>query len=603
MSAVTPQRLTRAQVPVDQTWRLEDLFASPEEWEKELEAIDRDIVTVTHFKGMLGDGAQVLLDCLNTHEKLAIRLTRAYTYAYLHLQADGTNPVHQEWAQKAAALLAKVQAAVSFIESELLALPPERLAEYFDANPGFEVFRRSIEDLLETRPYRLNPETEETLAALSEVLNAPYMIYQRSKAADMQFEPVADSQGNVLPNSFALYEEKYETAPDTVLRRNAFASFTNTLKQYKNTYAAVYGTEVKRQVTLARLRGYNSVTEMLLQPEHVTLEMYHNLHDIIQSELAPHMRRLASLKKRVLNLDEMRFCDLKVPLDPDFQPATTYEEAGKVILESLQILGDEYAAIMEKALTDRWVDRADNIGKSTGAFCSSPYGVHPYILVTWADDMRSAFTLAHELGHAGHFALAHKHQTYVNSRPSRYFIEAPSTMHERLLAHHLMEQAQDKRMRRWVILQSLETYYHNYVTHMLEAEFQRRVYRLAEQGQPITANLLCDIKGSVLKEFWGDEVVIDEEATLTWMRQPHYYMGLYPFTYSAGLTISTVCAQQIYTEGQAAVDRWLAVLRAGGTLKPLELAALAGVDMSSPEPIRQAVAYVGSLIAELEESF
>lgn len=603
MSAAKPARLTRAEVPVEQTWRLEDLFPAPEDWEKELQAVEGDLVTVTQYKDRLGEGAGVLLDCLAAWEKLAVRLTRVYTYASLHLEADGTSPTYQEWAQRAAALIAKVQAALSFVESEIIALEEGRLEEYLAQNQGLAVYARHLKDLVETKPYRLHPETEEALAALGEVLNAPSVIYNRSKSADMQFDPVVDKTGQELPNSFALYEEKYESSPDTELRRNAFASFTRTLKQYKHTYAAVYGTEVKRQVTLARLRGYGSVTEMLLHPQHVTLEMYHNLHDIIQKELAPHMRCLARLKKRILGLDEMRFCDLKAPLDPEFQPPTTYEKASGVILDALSILGDEYIEIMRQALTDRWVDRADNVGKSTGAFCSSPYGVHPFILVTWTDDMRSAFTLAHELGHAGHFALAGKHQRYVNIRPSLYFVEAPSTMNERILAHHLLARAEDPRMRRWVILQSLETYYHNYVTHMLEAELQRRVYKLAEQGRPITANLLCDLKGSVLDEFWGGEVVIDEGATLTWMRQPHYYMGLYPYTYSAGLTVSTVCAQRFEEEGPAAVERWLEALRAGGTLRPLEITKLAGVDMEKPDPIKEAVAYVGSLIQELEASF
>ncbi len=603
MSTQLPTRLTRAQVPVEETWRLEDLFPTPQDWEQELQAVERDIVTVTHYKNRLGEGSQVLLDCLAAWEKLYIRLVRVYTYASLHLEADGTDAANQERRQKAGALFAKVQAALSFVESEILELPEEQLEGYLEANPGLAVFRKFLRDLLETKPYRLHPQTEETLAALGEVLDAPYIIYQTSKAADMQFAPIEDGHGRSLPNSFALFEEKYESSPDTELRRNAFASFTRTLLQYKHTYASTYGAEVKKQVILARQRGYDSVFEMLLQRQHVTLEMYHNLHDIIQKELAPHMRRLARLKKRVLGLDEMRFCDLKAPLDPDFQPSTTYEEAGRTILEALAVLGDEYVEIMRRALTDRWVDRADNIGKSTGAFCSSPYGVHPFILVTWADHMRSAFTLAHELGHAGHFALAGSHQTFTNTRPSTYFVEAPSTMHERLLAQHLISRAADSRMRRWVILQSLETYYHNYVTHMLEAELQRRVYRMAEQGQPITANLLCDLKGSVLQEFWGEDVVIDEGATLTWMRQPHYYMGLYPYTYSAGLTVSTVCAKHIQEEGQPAVERWLDALRAGGTLRPLELIKLAGVDMEKPEPIKEAVAYVGSLIAELDKSF
>jgi oligoendopeptidase F len=217
--------------------------------------------------------------------------------------------------------------------------------------------------------------------------------------------------------------------------------------------------------------------------------------------------------------------------------------------------------------------------------------------------MRGAFVLAHELGHAGHFSLANKYQRYTNTRPSMYFIEAPSTMNEMLLGHHILSKSSDPKMRRWVVLQLLGTYYHNFVTHLLEGELQRRVYSSAEQGIPITASLLCELKGNVLSDFWGDTVKIDDGARLTWMRQPHYYMGLYPYTYSAGLTISTIVSEMIINEGQPAVDRWLNVLKSGGTLKPLDLIKLAGVDMSGPDPIRHAVAYVGTLIDELEKSF
>lgn len=258
---------------------------------------------------------------------------------------------------------------------------------------------------------------------------------------------------------------------------------------------------------------------------------------------------------------------------------------------------------MKKALADRWVDLADNVGKSTGAFCSSPYGVHPYILITWQDTMRGAFVLAHELGHAGHFYLANKNQRIMNTRPSTYFVEAPSTLNEMLLGRHLLKKTQDKRMRRWVILQLLGTYYHNFVTHLLEGEFQRRVYEAAEKGQPITAKMLCDLKGSVLSSFWGDAVTLDEGASLTWMRQPHYYMGLYPYTYSAGLTASTLVSQMIEEEGKPAVDRWISVLKAGGTKKPVDLLKDAGVDMTNPEAITKAVAYVGMLVEELENSY
>ncbi|MDZ5473838.1 oligoendopeptidase F [Bacillus sp. 31A1R] len=603
MEKTVEKRLTREEVPVEQTWNLNDLFTSEEAWEAGIKEIENTLPDFTVFKGRLHESASTLLTCLEKQEELQKKIVLVSTYASLRQSGDGTNPVNQGNSSKIGALLSKVSASLSFINSEILTIDESVIEQFIKEEAGLVPFQRNLKVLLEAKKYRLSAETEQVLAALGEVHGAPYNIYQTSKSADMQFSSFKDEEGNELPNSFALFEDRYEFSPDTYTRRKAYESFVGTLKQYKNTYASTYATEVKKQVTISRLRNFNSVTEMLLQPQEVSVEMYNNQLDIIGQELAPHMRRFAELKKKVLGLDQMRFCDLKAPLDPDFNPKTTYEDASKVILESLKVMGPEYMEIMEKGLSERWVDLADNIGKSTGAFCASPYGAHPYILITWTDTMRGAFVLTHELGHAGHFYLANKYQRIINTRPSTYFVEAPSTMNEMLLGQHLLDTTNDKQMKRWVILQLLGTYYHNFVTHLLEGEFQRRVYALAEKGVPLTANTLCEQKKNVLTDFWGDSVEIDEGASLTWMRQPHYYMGLYPYTYSAGLTASTAMAQKIAEEGQPAVDRWLEVLKAGGTMKPLELLKHAGIDMSQPEPIRQAVSYVGSLVDQLVSSY
>ncbi len=602
MTKVMKKTLTRPEIPVEQTWDLTDLFASEGAWKSELEAIQNDIQTVTQYKGRLGESAKTLLDCLLANDALRERVTRVMTFASLRQSEDGTNPVNQANSGLVGSLMSTVSASTSFIHSEILELADKTVQAYIQEEKGLEEFRKTLTDLLETKPYRLSPDAEEMLAAFGEVLGAPYMIYERSKTSDMQFSSFITDDGDEHPLTFNSFP-KYEDSANTELRRKAYASFVDTLKQYKNTYAATFATEVKKQVTEARLRNYESVTHMLLHDQQVTEQMYHNQLDTIQTELAPHMRRLAKLKQRVLGLEKMYFSDLKAPLDPEFNPQITYEEASELVLESLQVMGPEYMEIMERGVRDRWVDLADNVGKRSGAFCSSPYGVHPYILMTWNDSMRNAFTLAHELGHAGHFSLAGRYQSISNTRPSRYFVEAPSTMNEMLLSEHILAKSTDDRMRRWVILQSIGTYYHNFVTHILEGELQRRIYDLAEKGTPITANVLCKQKQELLSNFWGDGVEIDEGASLTWMRQPHYYMGLYPYTYSAGLTASTAAAQMIQEEGQPAVDRWLSALKAGGTLKPLELMQTAGVDMSTPEPIRKAVAYVGSLVDELEKSF
>jgi oligoendopeptidase F len=603
MERTVEKRLTRSEVPEELTWNLADLFLSEEAWEAEIIDIEKAIAEFEQFKGTLHISSKALLACLCAQEELSMKIIKAWTYASLKQSADGSNPENQANMAKFSALRTKSLAGLSFINSEILAFEEGIIEQYLQEEPKLAAYKKNLMELLETKKHKLSPETEEALAALGELQGAPYQIYQMTKLADMQFAPIQDADGNELPVSFALFESRFEFSPDTDVRRKAYQSFVSTLKQYKNTMAATFATEVNKQVTLARLRKYDSVIDMLLEPHQVTPEMYNNQIDIIYKELAPHMRKFAQLKKRILGLDQMKLCDLKAPLDPDFNPETTYEEASQIILNSLKVMGPEYSSIIEKGFKERWVDLADNVGKSTGAFCSSPYGSHPYILITWQNNMRGCFTLAHEFGHAGHFFLANKNQRIMNVRPSMYFIEAPSTMNEMLLGQHLLSTTDDKQMRRWVILQLLGTYYHNFVTHLHEAEYQRRIYALAESGISLTAKLLTEVTGSVLSEFWEDTVEIDEGASLTWMRQPHYYMGLYPYTYSAGLTASTAIAQLIQEEGQPAVDRWLEVLRAGGTMKPLELMKHAGIDMSKPDPIRKAVEYVGSLIEELEKSY
>ncbi len=597
------KRLTRAEVPEHLKWNLTDIFPDDTAWEKELANVLADLPTVTMYQGRFAEGPAVLLACLEAMENLSKRIAQVVSYASLKQSGDGTDPANQMGMGRAAAMAAQVGAATAFMRSEALSLPAGTLERYLETEPRLQEFERLIEKMLAEKPHMLHPETEMALASLSEVLSSPSLIYNRSKSADMTFAPILDSEGVSHPMSFAMYEEAYEKSPDVVLRRNAYASFTEGLQAYQNTYGATWGTEVKKHVTLAKLRGYESATHMILQSQEVDPEVYHNLHDIILKELAPHMRRYVELRKKVLGLDKILYCDIEAPLDPEFSPPATFEAASEIILNGLSVLGEEYAAIIEAGLKNRWIDLANNIGKSTGAFCNTIPGVHPYVLVTWTDNMRSALLLSHELGHAGHGVLAQRYQRLSNARASMFFIEAPSTINELLVGNYIKSQSDEPRMNRWLAMQLLMTYHHNFVRHLIEGELQRRIFALAEQGQPITATVLSGVQGEILEEFWGDTVEIDAGARLTWMRQPHYYMGLYPYTYSAGLTVGTAVAQDILTEGQPAVDRWLAVLKAGGSKSPMELAQMANVDMTKPEAIRKAVAYVGSLVDLVVDSF
>ena len=319
-------------------------------------------------------------------------------------------------------------------------------------------------------------------------------------------------------------------------------------------------------------------------------------------ELAPHMRRYAKLLQQTHDLESVTVADLKISLDPEFEPTITVEESRDYLKKALAVLGDDYLTMIDEAFDNQWIDFAQNEGKSTGAFCASPYGHHSYILISWTNRMNEVFVLAHELGHAGHFRNAQRAQTLFNSEASTYFVEAPSTMNEMLMANHLLKTSTDARFKRWVISTIIaRTYFHNFVTHLLEAAYQRKVYELIDNGGAVNATTLNQLFRSVLEEFWGEDIIINDGAELTWMRQPHYYMGLYPYTYSAGLTISTQVSQRILHEGEPAVADWLKTLQLGGSVSPVELAKTAGVDITTDQPLKDTIAFIGSLVDQLEE--
>ena len=595
--------LTRAEVAPDTTWDLADLFATRDAWLAEFAAVERSVPSVAQHQGRLAIGPAVLLACLDARDELLARLDRVGAFANLRAAEDGSNPGHQADQSAAAALEARVHAAIAFVDSEILALPEGTLAAWLRDDASLGVYRPTLDKLAALKPHMLSAETERVLASLGEVLEAPYTISNRAKAGDMTFAPFTDAAGTTHPNSFNLYQSTYENAGDTGVRRGAWASFCAGLVPYQHTMGGTFATEIARNIVLAKARGYASTEHYLLHDHQVPFALYSNVLDTLQAELAPHMQRYARLRRRVLGLDQLLYCDVKAPLDPGYEPAMTFDETAVLIEDALAPFGTEYVAMVRTAFQRRWIDRADNAGKRSGAFCSTPYGVHSFILMTWSNSMRNAFTLAHELGHAGHFMLAGRHQRRANTRPAMPFVEAPSIMNEVLLARHILARPTEPRMRRWVLTQVLGTYHHNFVTHLLEAELQRQVYRLAEGGQPVTAALLNERKRAILQGFWGDTVEIDDGAAMTWMRQPHYYLGLYPYTYSVGLVAATALAEKSRREGDAVLTQWLEVLRAGGTLPPLELMRQVGIDLSSPQPIRNAVAYVGRMVDELEALF
>ncbi len=592
----------RSEVPVELTWRLEDIFATQADWDQELAAVEALVPEVEAFKGRLDEGAGTLLACLEARERLQERLDRLVSYASLRNSEEGTSHHNQGLVAQAGALAARVGAALSFIPSEITALADGVVERFLAAEPRLEVYRHYLHGLLVAKPHRFSAETETVLAALRRTLESAELIHNRAKISDMQFPPVVDHEGREIPMSFGS-SYRLLSSTDREMRRRAWESMTKGLSAYKTTFATTLATQIERNVTLAKLRGYRSAEEMLLAPQQVPLEVYNNVLDVILAEVAPHVRRYMELRRRVLGVDRVERYDMNAPLDPEFNPTTTYQEASELIQRALSVLGPEYSEILRQAFSERWIDLADNVGKGTGAFCHPVYGVHAYVLITWADRMRTAFVLAHELGHVGHMALTAKYQRKVNSDWDLFSVETPSTANELILGYHILDNTTDARMRRWVIMQFLGTFMHNMVTHLLEGELERRLYRIAEAGRPLTVKTICDEQADVFAKFYGGTVAVDEGARLNWMLVPHLYVGLYPYTYAAGLSAACSVVEAIRTEGQPAVERWLGALKLGGSKYPLEMLAAAGVDMRSTDPLRKATATFGRLVEELERSY
>ena len=458
-----------------------------------------------------------------------------------------------------------------------------------------------LKDILRGKPYQLHPEAERVLAAVSQTTGAPYEIYNVTKLADMKFDNFT-VDGESYPLGYSLFEDDYEYDGRTPVRRAAFEAFSTKLRQYENVTAAAYNTQVQFEKTMASLRRFSNVFDYLLFEQKVERELYDRQINLITEKLAQHMRKYAGVIKKLYHLDKMTFADLKLPIDGEFTPKVTIEESKEYIKKGLSIMGEDYGNMIETAYKERWVDFAQNKGKSTGGFCASPYGKGSFILLSWNERMSDVFTLAHELGHAGHFKACNSAQSIFDTNVSTYFVEAPSTMNELLLGHYLLKTSDDKRFRRWVLGAMIgNTYYHNFVIHLMEAAYQREVYQIVDAGGSVQAETLSGIMKETLQKFWGDAVELTEGAELTWMRQPHYYMGLYSYTYSAGLTIATEMCKRIEKEGQTAVEDWKKVLAAGSTKTPVELAALAGIDITTDAPLLDTIETIGSMIDEICE--
>ncbi|MDY4762261.1 oligoendopeptidase F [Streptococcus thoraltensis] len=584
----------RSEFPENELWDLTALYKDRQNFllaiEKALGDIDVFVRDYQNKLESVDDFTQALIEL----EQIYIQMSHIETYAFMPQTTDFSSAEFAEIAKAGDDFATKASVALSFFDTAL-ATADSAILDELEANPHFSA---AIRQAKIQKEHLLDPQVEKALSNLREVLDAPYDIYTKMRAGDFTMEDF-EVDGKTYKNSFVTYENFYQNHENADVREKAFRSFSKGLKAHQNAAAAAYLSKVKAEKLIADMRGYDSVYDYLLADQEVDRSMFDRQIDLIMSEFGPVAQKYLKHVAKVNGLDKMTFADWKLDIDNDLNPKVSIDDAYDLVMKSVAPLGQEYVKEVERYQTERWVDFAANENKESGGYAADPYKVHPYVLMSWTGRMSDVYTLIHEIGHSGQFIFSDNHQSYYNTHMSTYYVEAPSTFNELLLSDYLENQFDTPRQKRFALAHRLtDTYFHNFITHLLEAAFQRKVYDLIEAGGTFGADTLNTFMKEVLTDFWGDAVDIDDDAALTWMRQAHYYMGLYSYTYSAGLVLSTAGYLNLKQNDNGAQE-WLNLLKSGGSKTPLDTALIIGADISTDKPLRDTIQFLSDTVDQI----
>ncbi|MFP7766129.1 oligoendopeptidase F [Streptococcus pyogenes] len=584
----------RSEFPENELWDLTALYKDRQDF---LLAIEEALQDIDLFKRnyedrltSVDDFTQALIEI----EHIYIQMSHIGTYAFMPQTTDFSDESFAQIAQAGDDFMTKASVALSFFDTALANADLDVL-DTLEKNPYFSAAIRMAKIQKE---HLLSPDVEKALANLREVINAPYDIYTKMRAGDFDMDDF-EVDGKTYKNNFVSYENFYQNHENAEIRDKAFRSFSKGLRKHQNTAAAAYLAKVKSEKLLADMKGYTSVFDYLLAEQEVDRSLFDRQIDLIMTEFGPVAQKFLKHVAQVNGLEKMTFADWKLDIDNDLNPEVSIDGAYDLVMKSLAPLGQEYTKEIERYQTERWVDFAANANKDSGGYAADPYKVHPYVLMSWTGRMSDVYTLIHEIGHSGQFIFSDNHQSYFNTHMSTYYVEAPSTFNELMLSDYLEHQFDDPRQKRFALAHRLtDTYFHNFITHLLEAAFQRKVYTLIEEGGTFGADQLNAMMKEVLTDFWGDAVDIDDDAALTWMRQAHYYMGLYSYTYSAGLVMSTAGYLNLKNNPDGAKE-WLDFLKSGGSRTPFDTAMLIGADIATEKPLRDTIQFLSNTVDQI----
>ncbi len=590
---------TRKDVPVEYTWRLEDIFATDEHWEQEFQAIHALLPKFSEYKGRLGESAQTLYEALQYRDHVLMRLGKLYAYAHMRHDEDTANAFYQALETRAESLYAEAGQVMAFIVPEILALDEQVLRSFLQQYEPLRLYEHELDEMNRQRPHVLSEKEEALLAQAAEVMNASSNTFGALNNADLRFPTITDENGEEVEVTHGRYIRFLESE-DRRVRRDAFKAVYDTYRKYENTFASTLSGAVKRNTFFARVRNYRSAREAALSKNQIPEAVYDNLIETIHRYL-PLLHRYVQLRKRVLGLDELHMYDLYTPLVKQTDMKVTYEEAKDILLKGLAPLGDEYISIVKEGFDHRWVDVQETRGKRSGAYSSGSYGTNPYILMNWQDNVNNLFTLAHEFGHSVHSYYTRKYQPYPYGNYSIFVAEVASTCNEALLNDYLLQTIDDEKKRLYLLNHYLETFRGTVFRQTMFAEFEHMIHEMVQHGEALTAQVLTEKYYELNKTYFGDGIVIDEEIGLEWARIPHFYYNYYVYQYATGFSAATALSKQILEEGTPAVERYIEFLKAGSSDYPIEVLKKAGVDMTSPEPIEQACQVFEQKLQQLEQ--
>ncbi|AIM17439.1 oligoendopeptidase F [Neobacillus sedimentimangrovi] len=590
----------RSEIPVEYTWRLEDIFASDEEWEKEFHEVKSKITGIKEFEGRLGESAETLYNALQFQDQLFERIGKLYTYSHMRYDQDTTNSFYQSLDDRMKNLYSQAASQFAFIVPEILSIDETKLKNFLNEKPELKLYEHSLEEINLQRPHILSAEQEALLAEAGEVMNASSNTFGMLNNADLQFPSIKDENGNEVEITHGRYIRFLESE-DRRVRREAFQAVYKTYGDFKNTFASTLSGNVKKNNFNARIRKYHSARHAALSANNIPESVYDNLVNTVNENLHL-LQRYVKLRKKVLGVDELHMYDLYTPLVKDVKMEIKYEEAKDLVIKALAPLGEEYSKVLKEGFENRWVDVYENKGKRSGAYSSGAYGTNPYILLNWQDNVNNLFTLAHEFGHSVHSYFTRKTQPYPYGNYSIFVAEVASTCNEALLNDYLLKTIDDEQKRIYLLNHYLEGFRGTVFRQTMFAEFEHLIYQKAQNNEALTADLLTEMYYDLNKKYFGEEdIIIDKEIGLEWARIPHFYYNYYVYQYATGYSAATALSKQILEEGEPAVKRYIDFLSAGSSDYPIEVLKKAGVDMTSAEPIKNACKVFEEKLNELEQ--